>query len=155
MVGLLEIVFENVKQVVVLPLLETVITNAASVVSAECSEVFPVWNNGGLELDAVGAAVDFNGTVSVLINVRSLTFRGVSINLALIRILKCQGKFDLDISFDEDDVGLADVNGIGAFFAFSKEVAKKFEFGNCYFGMEPASDESTRFFTNDVLGPLK
>ncbi len=41
------------------------------------------------------------------------------------------------------------------FFAFSKEVAKEFEFGNCYFGMEPASDESTRFFTNDVLGPLK
>ncbi|MGL6011421.1 MAG: hypothetical protein ACRC0J_07895 [Shewanella oncorhynchi] len=91
----------------------------------------------------------------MLINVRSLTFRDVSVNSALIRILKYQGKFDLDISFDEDDVGLADVNGIDAFFAFSKEVAKKFEFGNCYFGMEPASDESTRFFTNDVLGPLK
>ncbi|WP_460410534.1 MULTISPECIES: hypothetical protein [unclassified Pseudomonas] len=155
MAGLLEIVFENVKQNVVLPLLETVIANAASVVSAECSEVFSVWNNGKLELDAVDAALGFNGAVSVLINVRGLKFIDVSVNSALIRILKYQGGFDLDISFDEDDDGLADVDGVGAFFAFSKEVAKKFEFGNCYFGMEPASDESTRFFTNDVLGPLK
>ncbi|CAI8995675.1 MULTISPECIES: hypothetical protein [Pseudomonas] len=52
MAGLLEIVFENVKQNVVLPLLETVIANAASVVSAECSEVFSVWNNGELRMGA-------------------------------------------------------------------------------------------------------
>ncbi|WP_242206189.1 MULTISPECIES: hypothetical protein [unclassified Pseudomonas] len=116
MAGLLEIVFENVKQNVVLSLLETVITNAASVVSAECSEVFSVWNNGKLELDAVDAALDFNGVVSVLINVRSLKFIDVSVNSALIRILKYQGGFDLDISFDEDDDGLADVDGVGAFF---------------------------------------
>ncbi|WP_242206202.1 MULTISPECIES: hypothetical protein [unclassified Pseudomonas] len=135
--------------------METVITNAASVIGAECSEVFSVWNDGKLELDAVDAALDFNGAVSVLINVRSLKFIDVSVNSALIRILKYQGGFDLDISFDEDDDGLADVDGVGAFFAFSKEVAKKFEFGNCYFGMEPASEENTRFFTNDVLGPLK
>lgn len=155
MAGLLEIVFENVKQNAVLPLLETVITNAASVISAECSEVFSIWNDGKLELDTIGAALDFNGAVSVLINVRSLKFIGVSVNSALIRILKYEDDFDLDISFDEDDDGLADVDVVGAFFAFSKEVAKKFEFGNCYFGIEPASDESTRFFTNDVLGPLK
>ncbi|MFJ2386726.1 hypothetical protein [Pseudomonas koreensis] len=155
MAGLLEIVFENVKQNVVLPLLESVINNSDSVDSAQCSEIFPVWNNGELEFDAVGAALDFNGTVSVLISVRGLNFIGVSVSSALIRILKYQGKFDLDISFDEDDVGLANVDVTGDFFEFSKEVAKKFEFGSCYFGMEPASDESTRFFTNDVLGPLK
>ncbi|CAH0182122.1 hypothetical protein ABH908_004893 [Pseudomonas frederiksbergensis] len=155
MAGLLEIVFEDVTQEVMLPFLERVVSDAESVVSAECSEDFWVWKNGQIQLDAISAAIEFDEDLSVLVNVRGLRFMGVIVNSALIRVLKYQGKFDLDISFDEHDFWLCGVGAVNALLAYSKAAAKKFEFVSCYFGMEPASDEATRFFTNDILGPLK
>lgn len=155
MASLLEIVFEDIKQEVVLPFLEKVISDAESIVSAECSEDFLVWSNGKTQLDAISAAIEFDENLSVLVNVRGLRFMGVIVDSTLVRVIKYQGKFDLEISFDERDFWLYGVDAVSALFAYSKEVDKKFEFVNCYFGMEPASDEATRFFTNDVLGPLK
>ncbi|MGF6458213.1 hypothetical protein [Pseudomonas frederiksbergensis] len=155
MAGLLEIVFEDVTQEVVLPFLERVVSDAESVVSAECSEDFLVWKNGQMQLDAISVAIEFDEDLSVLVNVQGLRFMGVIVESALIRVVKYQGKFDLDVSFDERDFGLCGVDAVSALFAYSKEVAKEIEFVSCYFGMESASDEATRFFTNDVLGPLK
>ncbi|MEO6680177.1 MAG: hypothetical protein ABIO21_22780 [Pseudomonas sp.] len=155
MAGLLEIVFEDVRQDVVLPLLQTVVANADTIVSAECSEDFFVWKDGRIEFDEVSAAIEFDESLSIFINVRSLKVVSVIVDAALVRIVKYQGRFDMDISFDEGDVGLQGVDVVGGVFAFSTEMANEFEFVSCYFGMEPASDEATRFFTNSVLGPLK
>lgn len=155
MAGLLEIVFEDVRQDMVLPLLQIVVASAATVISAECSEDFLVWSDGHIKFDEICATIEFDEPVSILINVRSLRVASVTVDAALVRIIKYQGKFYMDISFDEEDAGLQGVDVVGNFFEFSKELANKFELVSYYFGMEPASDEASRFFTNDVLGPLE
>lgn len=155
MAGLLEIVFEDVGKDLVLPLLETIISNSESIVGAGCSEGFPVWSNGNIQLDAIRAAIEFDAAVSVFVNVQSLRFTEISVKSALVRIVKYEDIFDLDISFDEDDAGLCSADMVIDLFAYSEKTNKQFKFVNCYFGVEPASDETTRFFTNKVLGPIK
>ncbi|WP_223481447.1 MULTISPECIES: hypothetical protein [unclassified Pseudomonas] len=155
MAGLLEIVFEDVGKDLVLPLLETIISDSEAIVGAECSEGFPVWSNGNIQLDFIRAAIEFDAAVSIFVNVENLRFTDMSVKSALVRIVKYEDTFDLDISFYENDVGLFSADMVGDLFAYSKEINKQFKLVNCYFGMEPASDETTRFFTNKVLGPLK
>ncbi|MGE8486461.1 MAG: hypothetical protein ACN6Q5_28195 [Pseudomonas sp.] len=154
MAGLLEVVFEFVDKGSVLPLLTEIINGAESVVSAQCSETFPVWRDCQIQLDAISAAMSFEGEVCVLVNVRNLKIMELIIGSVLVRILKYDGVFDIDFSFDESDVGLRERAVVDVLLAYSKGMADKFEVARYFCGVEPASDEDTRFFTSGELGPF-
>ncbi|WP_018929891.1 hypothetical protein [Pseudomonas umsongensis] len=154
MAGLLEFVFELVDKGSVLPLLTEVINGADSVVSAQCSETFPVWRDCQIQLDAISAAMSFEGEVCVLVNVRNLKIMELIIGSVLVRILKYDGVFDIDFSFDEIDVVLRGQAAVDVLLTYSKEMADKFEVADCFYGAEPASDEDTRFSTSGELGPF-
>jgi hypothetical protein len=98
--------------------------------------------------------MSFEGEVCVLVNVRNLKIMELIIGSVLVRILKYDGVFDIDLSFDENDVGLRGRAVLDALLTYSKEMADKFEVANCFYGVEPASDEDTRFFTSGELGPF-
>jgi hypothetical protein len=153
--GLLEVVFELVDKGSVLPLLTEIINGAESVVSTQCSETFPVWRDCQIQLDAISAAINFEGEICVLVNVRNLKVRELIISAVLVRVLKYDGMFDVDFSFDESDVGLRGRAVLDALLAYSKGMADKIEVASYFYGVEPASNEETRFFTNGVLGPLR
>jgi len=76
-----------------------------------------------------------------------------SIPSAFLRAFRYEGKIDVEISFDGSDIRWVK-QVMRSAKEFSKELSRKFGIKNIYGGMEPASDEETRYFTNDVFGPL-
>lgn len=155
MAELLEVVFEGVSQNVALPLLKKIISDATFVTGAECSEEIIVWRNNHIQWDAVKVAIDYDGDISVLVSVQGWDVSGALIDSALVRLVKYQDVFDIDISFDEKDPGLCGIDVVETLFLYSRTIVEDFTFDNCYFGVEPASDEASRFFSNEKYGPLK
>lgn len=65
-----------------------------------------------------------------------------------------KSNFDLEIDFDLDEI--ADVTRlVEDLYCFANQFAKLFHINLFYSGLEPAYDEDTRFFTNQMIGPLK
>jgi hypothetical protein len=90
----------------------------------------------------------------MLVNICNLKVGEIVISSVLVRVLKYEGVFDIDFSFDENDVVLRGQAAVDVLLTYSKEMADKFEVANCFYGVEPASDEDTRFFTSGELGPF-
>ncbi len=62
--------------------------------------------------------------------------------------------FDMEFDFDriQKENNLPEL--INNIFVFSRRIAEFFEVKNFYSGIEPAHDVDTRFFTNNIMGPL-
>lgn len=144
MAGLLEVVFEFVDKGSVLPLLSEIINGAESVVSAQCSEMFPVWHDFQIQLNAISEALNFDGGVCVLVNIRNLKILELTISTVLVRVLKYDGMYDVDFSFDENDIGLRGRAVLDALLTYSKVMADKFEVASCFYGIEPASNPENK-----------
>ncbi len=76
---------------------------------------------------------------------------GFSLREVLIRAIKYDAIFDLEISFDlNQQVELSDV----MLCTYFVKIAHLYQIPQVYGGLEPAEDEETRFFTGASLGPM-
>lgn len=150
-----EVVFENVFKRNVGRLLLLLIAGAGRIVNVQCSEDIRLIDSGELDASALNSLLNFQGDVTLSINLSDLKFGGVIIPNALLRLVKYGELYDIDFNFDPDEFkDVARMSLVKQLHDHAKEVAIDSEIDTFFGGMEPASDKDTRYFTNDDFGPL-
>jgi hypothetical protein len=157
MSNLLEVVFENVSKVNVSQLLLYLVYSAKRIVSADTSEDIELLEDKGkLNKQAVESLISFSGDVTALIKLEEMKVDGIVLPLVLLRLVKYNDLYDIDFNFDRAELKHTDMPKlIKALHMSTSSLAKEYEVKNWFAGMEPASDENTRYFTNNELGSLK
>ena len=152
---LLEIMFENVFEDNVIPLLLMLIGKPRNIIKVQCSEETNLVIDGRLDVYALNFVLKNNGDVTVIISLYSIEFGDVLLPKALLRLVKYGKKYDIDFTFDSNELEKTDMdNLLSELHGHAIEIAKDNDIGAFFCGMEPASDEDTRYFTNYKLGPL-
>lgn len=155
MSSLLEVVFENVHKNNVIRLLMLQIAASSKVINVQCSEDIELMNGDELDVNALSYLLSFDGDVSALINLNDMKINGITMPNVLLRLVKYSEQYDIDFNFDSDEIDNIDMTILVAeLHHHAKEVARDHNIANFFCGMEPASDEDTRYFTNESLGPL-
>lgn len=89
----------------------------------------------------------------IFINLDKLLIENVYFYKASLQLYSYEKIIDftiiLDIEYCKEKITIKSLN------EFSKSVSMKVKSNNFYCGLEPASDEDTRFFTNNIIGPLQ
>lgn len=88
----------------------------------------------------------------IYFNFPELKFAGLSLSGVGIQILKYGGKFDMNIVFDSNLT--ANKFSVSILQEWASSIALQSGAMTYFCGIEPAVDLNTRFFTEDVLGPL-
>lgn len=155
MSSLFEVVFENVEKSNISQLLMTLVTSAKQIVSTQCSEDIAIIEGGRLSSKILDSALNFEGNLIVLFNLQELKIRGIVLPKVLLRIVKYADQYDIDFSFDESEFKNQNLMSlIPELQSYANELAINYGIRSVFGGMEPASDENTRYFTNKALGPL-
>lgn len=155
MANLIEIVYENIGKSCVLQLLKLLITNLENIISIECTENPSFFKEGLLSEEGINPFLDFEGDVTVLIKIRSIDLGSIILTNLQLRLLKYEGKYDIEFNFDSNELeNTTTTILVKELHEHAKHIALECGVSDFYCGMEPASDEDTRFFTNDELGPL-
>ncbi len=156
MSNLLEVVFENVSKVNVSQLLLCLVYSAKCIISADTSEDIELLDEGKLNKPAVESLISFSGDVTALIQLEEMKVDGIVLPLVLLRLVKYNDLYDIDFNFDCAELKHIDMSKlIKALHMSTSSLAKENDVKNWFAGMEPASDENTRYFTNNELGYLK
>ncbi len=152
MSNLIEVVFENVPKANVSQLFLYLVHSAKHIVSVEISENIELLDEGKLNEQTVESLINFSGDVATLIKLKGINLDGVVLPLVLLRLLKYNDLYDVDFSFDYAELKHVDIlKLIKSLHISTSCLAKENGVKNWFSGMEPASDESTRYFTNDKL----
>jgi hypothetical protein len=155
MSNLFEVVFENVAKNDVSQLLMTLITSSKRIISAQCSEDFVLMDGDKLNTNILDLVLNFDGDISALINFQDMKVGRVILPKILLRLVKYTDQYDIDFSFDESEFENEDMmSQISEIHSYAKKLASEYDITSFFGGMEPASDEDTRYFTNELLGPL-
>ncbi|GFO76319.1 hypothetical protein BPLS_P4024 [Bathymodiolus platifrons methanotrophic gill symbiont] len=155
MSDLFEVVFENIVKNNVIQLLMLLISKAGRIINVQCSEDIRLIVEGSLDAKALDSVLNFNGSVTVFINVTDMTFGSIILPNVLLRLVKYDEKYDIDFNFDSNEMKNTDMmNLVTDLHYHAKEIAKGHDVGALFGGLEPASDEDTRYFTNNDLGVL-
>lgn len=155
MSSLFEVVFENIVKSNVIRLLTILIEGAGRIDNAQCSEDIKLIAEGKLDITRLISVLNFQGDVTLLINLDDLKIGGVILPRVLLRLVKYGEQYDVDFNFDVND--LEDVRMmylVTELHVYAKEMARDHDMETFFGGMEPASDESSRYFTNGKLGPV-
>lgn len=91
----------------------------------------------------------------MIIKLSNLNIAGCIIPSVLLRLVKYEDQYDIDFNFDESDI--ADVGAAALMkklHGYISELGKGYQVRDWFGGIEPASDEDTRYFTGSELGPL-
>lgn len=79
---------------------------------------------------------------------------GLVLRNARLRLLRYEGSFDVEINFVLRDAEGGPLEGvIERLHKFAMDLSRRHNVMVYYAGLEPASDEDTRFFTGPVRGP--
>lgn len=155
MSSILEVVFERVTKSCVIQLLSLLIKNVEEISSIQCSEKVELFVNDGLSKEAIDQFLRFDGEIIALFNLKAMKLRDIVLPNVQLRLVKYENEYDIDFNFDCNEIeNTSTAVLIDELHAQAKDFACKFDIASFYGGMEPASDEDTRYFTNDVLGPL-
>jgi hypothetical protein len=156
MSNLIEVVFENVSKVNVSQLLLCLVYSAKCIISADISEDIELLNEGKLKKQAVESLISFSGDITALIKLEEMKINGIVLPLVLLRLVKYNDLYDIDFNFDRAELKHIDMSKlIKALHISTSSLAKENDVKNWFAGMEPASDENTRYFTNNERGYLK
>lgn len=154
MTELLEVVLENILRPKVYHLLIVLLKNAGKIVDVQCSETLKLSESGISEGD-IDAFINIPNDACLLIKLSDLQIAGTIIPSVLLRLVKYGDQFDIDFNFDESDVkGIGTTALMKKFHAYITELGEGHEVAHWFGGLEPASDEDTRYFTDGVFGPL-
>lgn len=155
MANLIEVVFEGVAKNCFTKLLSLLIVNTGKIFDADCIEDISVFEDDILSEKGVEEFLNFYGDVTILVNVGELRLESLVLPVVQIRLLKYEEEYDIDFNFDLNEV--KDVSKtvlVTLLYAYVKKLAVNCNVSSFYCGMEPASDEDTRYFTNEEMGPL-
>ena len=156
MTNLIEIVFEQVSKSCIVQLFCMLINCSEKVKNLQCSEEqFELIDANDLSEDALTKLTLFNGDLSLIINVTALNLDDIMLPNIQLRLIKYGNDYDVDLNFDFNELRDIDtITLINRLHKNTQKLASKFEVTCFYGGMEPASDEDTRYFTDDEIGPL-
>ena len=156
MTNLLEIVFEGINKGYIIQTLIRLISDAKCIVGVECTENTELMYDGKLNMKALESALNFNGDVSILIKLQDMKAGNAILPSVLLRLVKYDDQFDIDFNFDASELKNLEVTLLMKYLhIYAKEIARDFNIENFFGGMEPASDKSTRYFTNQIVGSLR
>jgi hypothetical protein len=151
---LYEVVLNGVAKEDLLALLNILKSHSERVVDVTASQKLDIENRLCLDQELVVELCGFDGDVCVtaklygfdIISTRSDFF-------ALLRIIKYGEDVDVELCFD--DACLINLDRVMlALQKYLQGISDKIRMAEFYGGMEPARDLETRYFTNDVLGPV-
>jgi hypothetical protein len=95
------------------------------------------------------------GPASIFLKAAESSIGGVIIGHPLVRVLRCQDSNEVAFVFDSRDVRSSDRKDAVVKMALgAKVLAQRSNVTKFYCGFEPATDEKTRLFAEDVIGPL-
>ncbi len=154
-INLIEVVFENVAENHVTKLLSLLVLSSEKVSEVECSEDIIVLEGNEILDKGVEDFLNFDGDVTVLIIIENLTLGSLTLPKVQLRLLKYDNYYDIDFNFDSNrtkDISKATL--IKQLHTQVKKLALSCNVTSFFGGVEPASDEDTRYFTNVELGPL-
>ncbi len=155
MSSLLEVVFENIVRSNVIRLLLLLIAGSDRIINVQCSEDIRLIVGGELDAKALDSVLNFQGNVTVLINLSDLKVGGITLPKVLLRLVKYGEQYDIDFNFDSNELESMDMMSlVTELHDYAKEIARDNDVGTFFGGMEPASDVDTRYFTNDDFGPV-
>lgn len=153
--NLFEVVFEGIDRNCVVRFLLHFISSSKQIISITCSENVVFMEGGVLNAEGLESVININEDMCVLIKLQDMKASSVLVPDVLLRLVKYGEEFDVDFSFDASKLKNIDEPLITKHLhAFAEEMAKDVKLKNFFGGMEPASDESTRYFTNKNTGPL-
>lgn len=155
MSNVIEVVFENVLKIKVIKLLMFLKETSGRLVNVQCSEDIELMKQGDIDVFVLDSLLNFEGNVSVLLNLSDMKIGDIILPNILLRLVKYGGYYDIDFNFDSEDIENIDIMAvIVELHHYVKEVAREYNISNFFCGVEPASDQITRYFTNESLGPL-
>ena len=142
--GLIEVVLENVRKKDVANLLIEIVSVADDL--AEVLGAVGEMPIAKMELDkrTICAAIDLPEDILLLVIMGKLQFGSTSIKDPLLRLVKYEDKYDIDFSFEGDELSNADLLGI---YEAAIQLTTKYYFRSIYLGLEPATDTEGRFYT--------
>lgn len=155
MADLLEIVLEDISRSKVCPLLLILLGHAEHITEIRCSEEIKLSSDTNISEEEIKYFLSLMGDASLIIKLSSLNMADCKIPSVLLRLLKYGDRYDIDFNFDESDV--ADIGATGVMKKLQEyftKLGEAYKVGNWFGGIEPASDENTRYFTGNELGPL-
>lgn len=102
----------------------------------------------------IDKAISYVASVCMVEQLHELNFLGViSLRLVWLRVVKYEGKVDVELSFN-DVPPIAIDHVMLAAQRYAERLSKKFNIKIFYGGLEPAGDTDTRYFTGNTLGSL-
>ena len=153
--SIIEVVFENIEKNSVKKILNFFIDRSFAIISVSCSEQLDISENNIFISSGLNCFLELNTDASVFIEVKTMILKEIVFPKVLIRIVKYENKYDIDFSFNCSELQNAtNLKVVNALHSCALEISCNYDVERIYGGMEPASDASTRFFTNDKLGPL-
>jgi hypothetical protein len=153
--NLIEVVFENIDKSCVMQLLALLILSAKNVTGIQCSEGIELFVNGNTSDEEFNRLLNFDGDISALINLQAMKVGDITLPNVLLRLVKYGDLYDIDFNFDSNELGSINMMQLlTELHRYAKGIALKYSVESIYAGMEPASDEDTRYFTDNEIGPL-
>lgn len=155
MKNLHEVVFEGVNKSDVSQILNRLVVDAEHIIDVDCTENIALISDGKIDTTSLELILSLNEPLTIFIKLKELKFDDFTLPLVLLRLVKYDGKIDVDFSFDTNKIKNMDVGLLMKYLhSFAKKVASECNVRNFFGGMEPAADEYTRYFTNQSYGPL-
>ena len=155
MADLLEVVLENILRSKVCQLLMLLLGQAGQITEIQCSEAIKFSSETNISKDEIESFLNLPDNASLIIKLSSLNIAGCIIPSVLLRLVKYGDQYDIDFNFDESDITSMDTTALmKQLHGHVSELGKTYGVSDWFGGIEPASDEDTRYFTGDELGPL-
>lgn len=155
MAELIEVVLEDVPKSKVYETIEHILGDAGEVMEVQCSEQIADCDQAELSEKGIKSFLELSEQASILVNVDGLKIGKVTIPSVLLRIVKYEDSVDIDFNFSESDLrDITTADLMSKIHAYVADLGKRYGISHWFGGMEPASDEDTRYFTGDEVGPL-
>lgn len=105
--------------------------------------------------DEIRSFINLSDDASLIVKLSSLNITGYTIPQVLLRLLKYDGKYDIDFTFDESSlIGFNTKELMEDMYIHILGITKQYQISGFFGGIEPASDEDTRYFSSNGCGPL-
>jgi hypothetical protein len=151
--GLVELIFEEVPDVAVNSLVSDLL-NGAAITEISHSELGRCESNS-VENNYFKFLKLTEDATSIIVKTKEISIGGVIINRPLVRMLRYHNLNEVAVIFDSLDVAKNNQRtAILNMAAGTKVLAKRSGVREFYCGFEPASDQSTRLFSGEKIGPI-
>lgn len=155
MSDLIEVVLENISRSKVYQLLMVFLGSAGKVLEVQCSESIQLSSRTDISEDEIESFINLSDDASLIVKLSNLNIVDTIIPSVLLRVVKYDDQFDIDFNFDESNIADTGTTALmNKLHEYVSELGNEHQVGNWFGGIEPASDEDTRYFTGSASGPL-